>query len=321
MRFNLKAACQLAGGLIFCLWLTGCASTPQADRLLETIPSDFYKPVTLHNVTFFPQQDYQCGPAALATVLNWQGIAVTPDELKEQVYLPERKGSLQVEMISATRRQGLLPYVLRPELEEMLSEIKQGRPVLVFQNLGISWYPQWHYAVVIGFDLQEQKLVLHTGTSKAYSMDLHTFERTWLRANRWAMIALQPGQLPSRPEQWRYVKASVGLERLHKPLVVRKAYTTGLALWPDSRELNMGMGNHFYTQKDLKLAENYYTKVIQTYPDFAPAHNNLALVLAKTGRFMLAKKHVKRAIELGGVHSREYRATLKEITAMQGKNQ
>ena len=321
MFFHCKAVCQKVGGLVFCLFLIiSCAGTPQSDHLLESLPVEFQKPVINNNIAFFPQEAYQCGPAALATLLNWQGIKVMPDDLKDQVYIPDRKGSLQLELLATTRRYGLLPYILKPELAELLNEVKLGRPVLVFQNLGVSWYPQWHYAVVIGYNLQEQKLILHTGTSESYLMSIHTFERTWLRTKRWAMIALQPGQMPSRPDQWRYIKASVGLERVNKPQLVQKAYEAGLQKWPDSKELNMGMGNNFYTQKNLKLARKYYSIVIDKYPDFAPAHNNLAQVLAEQGEIVSALKHAKLAVKLGGVYSKQYNTTLNEIQTLLEKS-
>ncbi len=66
------------------------------------------------NAPFFPQEAHQCGPAALATVLNYRHIEVSPDDAHPQVFLPERKGSLQVELTASARRYGLLAYPLAP---------------------------------------------------------------------------------------------------------------------------------------------------------------------------------------------------------------
>lgn len=87
--------------------------------------------VELQDVPFFPQDEFQCGPAALATVLVDSGVAVTPDELTDKVYLPEREGSLQLELIAASRRYERLPYVLDGTLAAILAELAAGRPVLV----------------------------------------------------------------------------------------------------------------------------------------------------------------------------------------------
>jgi len=316
MKLFYRATCRLAGGLLVFGLLGACAGTPQTDRLLQSLPQEFARPVELSDTPFYPQEKYQCGPAALATVLRKQGVRTDPEQLKDQVYIPARQGSLQIEMIAATRRHGLIPYVLRPELEEVLHEIRNGRPVLVLQNLGLSWYPAWHYAVLIGYNLQDEALVLRSGTTERYVMDLHTFERTWQRGQRWAMVALQPGELPVLPDEWRYLKAIVGFEQLQNWTTLNKAYDTGLGQWPHSRELNMGYGNARYAQGDLDSARSRYQAVLARHPEYAPAHNNLAQVLAEQGEYGTALEHARRAIKLGGVHSAQYQATLREIEAM-----
>ena len=73
------------------------------------------------------------------------------DELVAQIYLPERKGSLQPEIIAAVRRYDRVPYRIEPALPALLAELRAGRPVLILQNLGLRSLPRWHYAVVIGY--------------------------------------------------------------------------------------------------------------------------------------------------------------------------
>lgn len=316
MKLFYGATCRLAGGLLVLAMLGACAGTPQSDRLLQNLPQEFARPVELSDTPFYPQEKYQCGPAALATILRQQGVITGPEQLREQVYIPARQGSLQIEMIAATRRHGLIPYVLQPDLEEVLHEVRNGRPVLVLQNLGLNWYPAWHYAVVIGYNLQDEVLVLRSGTTERYVSSIHTFERTWQRGQRWAMIALLPGQLPALPDEWRYLKAIVGFEQLRNWTALNAAYAAGLAHWPQSRDLNMGVGNASYIQGELARARSSYQAVLALYPDYAPAHNNLAQVLAEQGEYTSALTHARRAIALGGVHGEQYQATLREIEAM-----
>src|SRR3954469_20068756 len=136
--------------------LSGCVGTLQGDCLST---SQFPRAVELSDVPFFPQEDYQCGPAALATLINWSGTTITPAALVPQVYVPARKGSFQVEIVAAARGQGLLPYILKPELTALMAEISAGNPVMVLQNLGLSWHPTWHYAVAVGFDLPQRQII------------------------------------------------------------------------------------------------------------------------------------------------------------------
>ncbi|MFZ3159744.1 MAG: PA2778 family cysteine peptidase, partial [Rhodoferax sp.] len=133
------------------LLISGCA-TPQVATLDASWPQDIPARVELTQVPFFPQEAFECGPAALAMVAHAAGVRVSPETLVDQVYLPGRQGSLQPEMLAAARRQGLLAYPLKPRIEAVLREVAAGKPVLVFQNLAFSIYPVWHYAVVMGFD-------------------------------------------------------------------------------------------------------------------------------------------------------------------------
>jgi hypothetical protein len=90
----------------------------------------------LTETPFFPQELYHCGPAALATALNAIDVKVSPDQLVPEVYIPSRKGSLQIEMLAAARRHGALAVKIEPELGAVLKEIAAGNVVVVMQNGG-----------------------------------------------------------------------------------------------------------------------------------------------------------------------------------------
>lgn len=164
--------------LLLVLTLLGaCARTPIVPIGTAGLPEQ----VELAEVPFFPQEAYQCGPAALATMLTQRGIDTSPDELVDQVYLPGRQGSLQVEMVAAARAHDLLVYPLEPRLEALLTEVAAGNPVLVLQNLAFDRWPQWHFAVVVGYDLTSQTLVLRSGTTRRWTGTFGQFERSWAK--------------------------------------------------------------------------------------------------------------------------------------------
>lgn len=315
-----QVACRGIGCLIFCLLLAGCAGTPQSDSLVASVPAAFKHPVELSSVPFYPQEDYQCGPAALATLIRYQGRGIDLAELTRKVYIPEREGSLQLELIAAAREYELIPYILATELDTVLAEVTAGRPVLVLQNLGVSWYSQWHYAVIVGYDLNTEEVILRSGTIERYRLSLYTFEYTWRRGKHWAMIVLKPGELPTVGDDWRYMNAIVGFEQQNNWPLLDKAYQAGLQRWPQSRELRMGYGNSLYLQGQAAKALVQYEKVIEHNSDFAAAYNNAGQVYAERGQFEKAEQYVQRAISLGGVHIQQYRSTLNDIHRMQNKN-
>src|SRR5205823_3222256 len=72
--------------------LSGCASLwPQTAQLREGLPPGLPERVELTQVPFFPQSEYQCGPAALAIVLASFGAKVTPEELVLRSGITERE--------------------------------------------------------------------------------------------------------------------------------------------------------------------------------------------------------------------------------------
>lgn len=304
--------------LLLTLVLAGCA-TPQTDRLRASA-SVFPKPVELDSVPFFPQTDYYCGPAALATVLEHAGATATPDQLAPQVYLPERQGSLQVEMLGAARRAGRVPYVLRPELESILAEVTAGNPVLVLQNLAFGWQPVWHYAVVVGFDLPSNILILRSGTERRLRTPIDVFERTWARGHYWAVVAMSPTQLPFTAEELPYLTSVTSLERLGLHAQSAQAYAAALKRWPRSLGAYVGLGNSRYALGDLAGAESAFRQAVHYHPGSAAALNNLAQTLADRGELEEALRFAQRAVAIEP-HNAIFRQTLDAVDAARSKNQ
>jgi len=269
----------------------------------------------LDSVRFYPQELYQCGPAALATVLQSSAVAVEPDELISQVYVPARQGSLQLEMLAAARRYGRIAYVLPPSLEALLQELVSDRPVLVMQNLGLERLPQWHYAVAVGYDLSAQEIILHSGMIENYRISFKTFERTWQRAEHWAVVLLAPGELAAHQDESRYFDAVNGFARVAGDGPLFDAYRAGLDRWPTNAALGMALGNLHYSKQQLRKAAQSYEKVLQSSANYAAAHNNLAQVLLELGELQGALSHAEKAIEIGGAFLENYKKTHATILA------
>jgi hypothetical protein len=298
-----------AGALIL-IAVAGCAP-PQTDRLLEARTAQ-PPSAEVAGVPFFPQQLYYCGPAALAMVLSWSGLPVTQDEVAPQVYTPGREGTLGSDMVAAARRNGRLAVPVN-QLSDLTAELAAGHPVVVFQNLGLGWFPVWHYAVAVGYDLTSGDLVLHSGVHARLLTPLRTFERTWARADHWGLVVLPPGELPVSADEVAVLRAATGLEQAGKVHAAAAAYAAIAERWPDSLEAWIGRGNAAYAAGDLDQAEDAFRTAVRRHPDAAAAWNNLAHVLGETGRRAEAVAAAQRAVRLGGPDAATYRATLREV--------
>lgn len=279
--------------LLACL-TGGCAGTPVLAPLLDDAST--HSAVELTSTPFYPQVKYQCGPAALATVLNTSGASVTADALVDWVYLPGRRGSLQAELVAAARRYGRVPYTLPPTLDALLGELRAGRPVLVLQNLGLRRRPVWHYAVVVGFDAAREHIVLRSGTSERKVMSARRFERTWRRAASWALVVLKPSELPAEPDHDRYLQAVAGLEATGHTKLALAGYETALNRWPDSTIARLGLGNAHYRQGDLQRAVDTFQALVVDHPSEVIARNNLAHVMHELHCTSQALQEIEHAL-------------------------
>jgi hypothetical protein len=307
--------CRYFTGPLFLLWiiaglLGGCAGLPKSE--LPVRPENLPPTRELAAVPFYPQSKYQCGPSSLAMALTYSGLPIKPEALQSQVYTPSRKGSLQMAMVGATRRHGRIAYPITG-YNSIWPEIAAGHPVIVLQNLGLSWIPVWHYAVVIGYDFIEDTVILRSGRSERKVMSFHTFGKTWSRSDYWGLIVLKPSQLPAIARETDYLAAVFGLEKSRQYQAAIEGYQTALTRWPLSLIALMGLGNSLYALGDIHGAEDAFRMAVVTHPRAANAHNNLAQVLLEQGRKQEALEAAQRAVAIGGPMSEVYESTLKEI--------
>lgn len=260
--------------LALCALLGACAGTVRIGVPLESIE--------LSDTPFFPQDLDECGPAALATVLGASGVAVTPDELVPVLYLPGRRGTLQAEMIAATRRHGRVPYPVPPRLDELLATVAGGTPVLVLQNPGLSFWPQWHYAVVIGFDTQDDTLILRSGTERRRVVSARRFDRSWRLAQRWALAVAPPEAPPKHAQVREWLSAASAFEELGQPGPAESAYRAATQRWPGDALPWQVLANLRYAARDLAGAEEALRRAHALAPGVTTL-NNLAQVLLERG--------------------------------------
>ena len=296
--------------LLGALLISGCATAPLQYTEVLGDESPYQQSIELADTPFYPQEEFQCGPAALATVLQVSGVTdADPDVLSEQVYLPERRGSLQMELLGATRRADRIPYVMAPDVESLLIELYAGNPVLVLQNLGLPRWPIWHYAVVIGIDPFSEDIILRSGTTEREVMSLRRFERTWQMADYWGLVVTEPGEIPMSADPLRYFEAVAPLEEQQRFEAARLAYEAATKRWPDEATAWIGLGNIAYLQEQFDVAEGHYYHASELAPTYAPVFYNLAWALLRQGKHDSARQAAAHAEQLAPEHPRFGQAT------------
>lgn len=295
------------------LVLAGCISLPQTEALRESGYAGLPARVELVDVPYYAQEDLMCGPTSLAMALNAVGVDAKVASLTEQVYLPGREGSLQIEMLAATRRNGALAYQLAPELRAVLQEVAAGTPVVALLNIsGVKFWPVWHYAVVVGYDLEREEIILRSGPNPRRVTEVGFFEFLWKDGGYWAMAAVPPDRVPATAREQPYAAAVVALERVRRP-EAGKAYRALLSRWPESLVGLIGLGNTEHAEGNLAAAEAAFRRAVAAHPQSAVALNNLAQTLADLGRLEEAEAAAHSAVAIGGATLPAAQSTLAQI--------
>jgi len=299
-------------GFFVIVLFSGCSTTLEIDEIRQSRIFVDSQPVSI-SVPFFAQDEYQCGPAALAMLLNWSNVDVSPEKLTPLVYVPAKQGSFPLEIVAASRQFDRIPYVITPGMTDLIEELQAGNPVLVFQNLGLDWLPNWHFAVVTGIDLAANSVTLHSGTIEGHTMTIDKFERTWARAKKWALVITKPGDIPKTAKPVEFIKAVTYFELNGKTNIAKAGFLAALKRWPEDLIVLMAIANYSFALKDFEAASQYYSRVISIKEDYAPAHNNMALVLLEMGNPIEAKQHAETAVRLGGSRADSYHDTLQQV--------
>jgi tetratricopeptide (TPR) repeat protein len=287
-------ACAIALAAVAASAIAGCAGAPRFDETPR-------RSIELDDVPFYPQTAFQCGPASLATVLAYEGLAITPNELAPAVYVEGLRGSLQAELLAATRRHGLIPYPLEPDARALFAEIESGKPVLVLQNLGIDRFPVWHYAVVVGFDAERDRVVLRSGKHRRRQERLGQFLKSWERGGNWAFVAAPAAEPPATATADGWIRAITDARHVLPPDAVEAAFAAARARWPADPLVLFAAAVHEGSNGRPDFAARDYRALLEIQPEHAAARNNLAHLLADDGCISDALREARRALEtLGG---------------------
>lgn len=142
--------------------------------------------IIIDNVPFYPQADYQCGPASLAGVLNYLGRPVTPESIAKDIYSGSAKGTLNLDMLLYAQRNGFEVLQYSGSWDDLKTRIDGGHPLVVLVDYGFSLYQVNHFMVIIGYN--EKGIVANSGREERTFIDKDSFLKSWKRTNFWTLL-------------------------------------------------------------------------------------------------------------------------------------
>lgn len=285
--------------LIFVLaqLFVSCATrTPSTDKLVDS-RGELPKKAHIESVPFNAQEENHCGPSTLWMALAAKGKSASLEEVTSQTFTKDLEGTLKADMLGAARRQAMLALPVR-SLEDMLAEVNEKNPVMVFQNLGFEKIPKWHFSLLHGYDLKGPDAILHSGKERDQKMDMRLFERSWILGDKWAYIILNPGEISKTASEKDHLEAAAALENLQYMSAAYASYEAILKKWPESLGAMIGLGNIYYAHRNFKKSETILSKATELHPKSPLAWHNLAIVEKDLKQANDARASAKKAIEL-----------------------
>ena len=144
----------------------------------------------IEGVPFFPQEQFQCGPASLAGVLNYYGLRITPAEIAAEVFSRSARGTLDMDMVFYAQRKGMKAEQYAGSLEDLQGSIDSRRPLIVLIDQGFWVYQNHHFMVVVGYD--KGGIVVNSGKEENKFISLDSFLKTWEKTKFWTLRITPP---------------------------------------------------------------------------------------------------------------------------------
>lgn len=232
-------------------------------------------------VVFHKQETNQCGPVSLFTITQFFKSPATLEKIKSMAYTPQSDGSHKGDMIAAARRLEFSVYAVN--LAQSLSAIEQEQPVLIFQNLGLGWFPRWHYSVLVGYDADQEKVSLHDGKDAYSEMTFKRFGNSWERGGKWAYVVVPAAVIPKVATLEQLLENSNVFIDIQKYNAAFESLKSAKNKWPERYEIYTSLSNLYFLTKDLNSAQDEAVKAIRLKPKMIGLYFNLAFIQLEIG--------------------------------------
>jgi hypothetical protein len=260
MKFKISLLC-------LALFASGCATTYDRVRLND---EDFVgKPLAIVNaVPFVEQEPKLCGPTALYMVTKSYLPDETLAEVSSMSFTPGASGAYPQDMLSATRRLGMAPYLVKsfPQIVDFLAK---GVPVVIFHRTGFLWKDYWHYSVLTGYDRLHETFSMHIGPYAYKNADISDVLGSWNEGGKWAFVALAPSQIPSSADYPETLDNSFAFLRLGMNEAAYQLSSQMLLRWPERYEADVVMAEALLKLNESKKALTALKRAFQKEPDNA----------------------------------------------------
>lgn len=281
---------------LFLFTLLSCTPGPSFREFLLKKQEGISQVYYIENVPFFKQSKYNCGPSALASVLNFYGKKIIMDEIISALTKNTIRGSLNIDMLLFPRRFGLITEMVNGDIELIKNYIRNGTPVVLLIDNGFSIYRIPHYIVVIGFDDADNIFVAHWGNEENRIISAEDLKRRWSRMGGWGFATIEIPWDKLTAEQHNDI--GVAYENAGKYEESENEYKEAVRIKSDFCEPNFNLGNLYFKKKDYSNSEKSFLRALDLCKDKGDIYNNLAFLYLQLNRRKEASHFIEKALEL-----------------------
>lgn len=150
--------------------------------------------VYIEGVPFFPQKQRKCGPAALASVINYWGGSVSVDAVASQVFNERMAGTLPMDMLIYAKEAGYDAMYYNSGLDDLKRKLSEKKPLILFLNMGYDLYPLGHYIVAVGYDDKSQTVLAYSDMTEKTVFTYDSLNSAWGKTN-YSTFLIKPIQI------------------------------------------------------------------------------------------------------------------------------
>lgn len=181
IRFNYIFTLFVVAALIL-----GCAQNQVSSQIFADNET-----VVVENVPFVKQKDKFCGPASMASVLQFYGQEIDQDEIAEVIYIPELNGALISDMGNYARDNGYNVESTNGSIEILKENLNNKHPVILLVDQGKWKVSVPHYYVAYGYNDEQETVLLHTGYKQDQQVSYGKLEQEWKKMNYLMLVITQ----------------------------------------------------------------------------------------------------------------------------------
>jgi len=301
------------------IFLAGCA-TSYTYRVSPPSAPETYESVYLEDVPSVAQTAYQCGPAALESVIRYWGGNADAGSIGKTLYKSGTRGVFNFSLAQYMKTIGFWSEIHEEPGEEGLKQwLRKGVPPIVMLDSGTLWARTYHFVVLKGFDDRSEIFYANTGVLETQAIHYGEFERRWKKADTWSLIVSPPEKVDWELDETQSIEMALIFEKNGNLNQAERWVESALNKNPGSLTAKFNLANIYSKSNRSEQAKIIYKELLNTNPNRQEISNNLAWIYYEEGRYEDALKVILTAFNKGAQKNYEILDTAGMIYCQLGR--